>query len=361
MAETVPARRRSALEAAACLHRYNELYNKGVVDQSQFALRGTGFHACAHAYIKRLVAKHLPADAEEAAAAFQEGIASALTPANLVNEVRDIWDRFAEHFELDLDAFLYSEERQQVDEETFTPDLVYARADELEIIDWKTFFVGLTEDQAKKNYQARMYIGNAMKLWPGFKTYRFTFAFVRLNRFASAVFDATDAERVDRENAAIVATLTQAAHRGEWPAAAGAHCAYCSLECPLETPAMIPARLVTQQQVLDVASELIAGAQRTKALLAALKAYCSVNGPVDLKGVVYAHREQISRSYPADPLFDVLRSRVIAAEFSVSASALKKLVKNHPTLESDLAALAVEKPRWVFKAKKATDEDEDDE
>ena len=88
----LPILRRSAMQTAkSCLHRFNQIWNLGVPDQSDLSLKGIGFHSCAHRYILRLVDQSLAADEEEAKAAFREGIAHALTPGHLVPEVREIF------------------------------------------------------------------------------------------------------------------------------------------------------------------------------------------------------------------------------------------------------------------------------
>src|SRR5262245_12626019 len=120
---TLPVMRRSAIQAASnCLFRYDAIWRQGTPDNSDPALVGIAYHACVHSYIQRLVAANLPADYEEARAAFTEGIGRAQPPARLVPEVRDIYKWWAEHFQLDIKNFLAAEERQ--DAGGFAPDLV---------------------------------------------------------------------------------------------------------------------------------------------------------------------------------------------------------------------------------------------
>ena len=142
MTTTLPILRRSAIQTAtSCLHRYKAIWVDGVPDQTDLALFGIGFHACAHAYIQRLVSLQLKADAEEAAIAFREGIASALTPQRLVGKLRELFLLWAERFEFDPEWFLLAEEHQiGKTDQTFTPDLVYGRPDGLQIVDFKTFW-----------------------------------------------------------------------------------------------------------------------------------------------------------------------------------------------------------------------------
>lgn len=109
-------RRRSALESYdGCPYRYNQLYNLGIEDRGDESQRGIAFHEAAFRYIARLMAKRLTADAAEARAAFIEGVALTQLPAHIVHEVARIWERFAEYFELDLDAYMAAEEMQETE------------------------------------------------------------------------------------------------------------------------------------------------------------------------------------------------------------------------------------------------------
>src|SRR5262249_25634976 len=150
--------RRSALEAFACPRRYRALYIDGVPDQSDPARRGSAFHAAAHCYIDTLRARKQTSDLELAQAALNRGLAETITPPHLAHEVSDLFWRWAESFELDLDALLTVEGRQTDDEGyTWQPDLVYAFDDVLEIRDWKTHFQIFSESQASQEFQAQFY------------------------------------------------------------------------------------------------------------------------------------------------------------------------------------------------------------
>src|SRR5262245_29637386 len=124
--------------AKSCLHRYKAIWLDGVPDDNEYSLRGIAFHAAAYYYIQALVQAQLPADEELAKQAFVKGVASVKTPAPLIPEVREVYMRWAQFFQLDLAAFLVAEETQHTDtQHSFTPDLVYARPHELEVVDFK--------------------------------------------------------------------------------------------------------------------------------------------------------------------------------------------------------------------------------
>ena len=362
---TLPILRRSAMQTAtSCLHRYKAIWLDGVPDQSDLASVGIGFHACAHRYIARLVQQGLTADAEEAGLAFTGGIASSLTPARLVPQVRTIYERWAERFELDLPHFLAAEEHQiGKTDQTFTPDLVYGRPTGLEIKDFKTFWCGMTEAQVRADFQARFYIYNAMRIWPGFPSYTFTQEYVRFGTSTSVQFTNDDFHVFRVEVEAVMAAVQEAETRGEWPATAGPECAYCELRCPLaDHPAVLPKRFTIPEQASLVGSWILAAETQLKGMKKALKAYCAAHGAVNVKGVEFAHRPVELRSYPLEDVIRVLKARK-AEEMSgltISHSALAKLMKADPRIESDLLLVQQSKTSYRFGPKKL-EESEDDE
>ena len=364
--------RRSAIEAAGhCLFRFNKLYNDGVPEQSDPALRGIAFHACAHRYILRLVDRQLRSDAEESRLGFAEGIASVSDfPARLVMEVRTLFDRWAERFELDLNAYLTSEEHAERSEQTFTPDLVYIRPSGLEIVDFKTFWVGLTETQARADWQTRWYIRNAMVEWPNCPKYIFTYHFVRLNAVLSVEFQPHELDDLQREIEAVQSRILESTRTGQWPATPGPACTYCNLACPaLDNWPIVPKRL-TASLATDVAGKLVAAEQMLKLAKKALKGYCAENGPLSVNGVIWDNRPSISRSYSIDVVLEVFKKlkidrqavEVIAAggDLSLSHSALKRIFRLYPDAEQMLEGLAKEKTTYRFSAQRPGEDDDGD-
>lgn len=369
---TLPVLRRSAMQSAkSCLFRYNQLWNLHVPDQNDFSLRGIGFHSCAHRYIERLVHAQLEQDAEEAKLAFTEGIASALIPAHLVPEVREIFYGWAERFGLSLQRFVAAEEHQiGKNQQTFTPDLVYADGACLEIIDFKTYWATLTEEQVRNDWQVRFYIYNAQRIWPNFPTYRFTHSYVRFGTNVSVEFQPSDLAAFADEVEAIVATIQEATERNEWPATAGSDCPVCSLKCPLaDNPAVTPVRFTVPQQAQMVGSWLLADDSRRRAAQKALKAYCAANGPLRIGEMTFDNRPTQTRTYPIEDVMKILQARGIMGAFdkdtspglTISHSALSKLFRAYPALESDLLPVQQAKTTYRFSAKKPGVGDEDDE
>lgn len=359
----LPMYRRSELEAVdqGCLARYKAIYIDGIDDVSVHALRGIAYHKVKHKYVLALIENQVPQDFELAKEAFRSGIAAAQTPSHLIPEVRQLWDFCAEKFELPLERFVAAEEKQTSGALVFTPDLVLAHPDrnELEIIDDKTWWHSLTEVEAKLSFQSRYYIRHAMARWPNFASYRFTFAFVRFNRFVSVVFTPDELDQLDREVEASIATIEEAKRINHWPAVAGPACTYCELRCPLVDQAItMPKRLEKMEQAVQLGEWVLAAEQMLKSAKKALKQYSSGSGPVNVNGVEWANRPVLNRAYPIEQVLAVLRDRNILGVFegeeglTLSHSALSKLMKKFPQLEKDLAAFVRQKTTWRFSARK---------
>src|SRR4029453_9956799 len=353
-AATLAVLGRSAIEAAGnCFYRLKALWVDGIDDMSDYAIRGIAFHACAHRYILRLVDRGLGQDQEEAEAAFLEGIASGgRLPGRLVAEVRQLFDRWAENFELELPWFLAAEERQERSDQAFTPDLVYGRPDCLEIVDFKTFFVAPTLEQAKADFQAMWYLRNAMIEWPNFPEYRFTFEFVRLGMSISIAFRPEMVTTLTRQVAAVQAQIEHAEATGEWPATPGPSCGDCTLKCPLvDEPFNLPKRILQMEHAQQLGGWILAGEQMIRGAKKALKGFCASHGPVNVKGVEWDNRPRLERKYPIDQVLAILQRRGVFGAFdeaekeglTISHSALTPLFKKFPALEQDLASIVVEK------------------
>ncbi len=361
METTLPLVRRSAIEAASqCLFRYKALWVDGIEDMNDFAARGIGFHAAAHAYVLYLVAKKIPADYDESQQAFQEGISSIAIPGRLIPEIRELYDLWARNFALDLDHFLAAEELQETEGQVFTPDLVYARPHELEIRDFKTYFQPLTEGQARTDWQARMYVRNAMVKWPGFPSYRFTFDFVRFGTTVSLTFTPEELQALDRDVNAVLGMIATAAETGLWPATPGPACTYCTLACPVvDQPPILPIRL-TPQQAPIVGEWILAAEQQLKAAKKALKGFCAANGPVDVQGIQFDNRPVEERRYPITAVLDELKminavggfDAGTAEALTISHSALGKLFRQFPVLKDRLSTVVQAKTSYRFGAKK---------
>lgn len=381
----VRKRRRSALESFdGCPHRYNVLYNlctcghgyaahmmpdgacladpeghcacpgfTPVEDRGDESQRGIAFHEAAFRYIDRLAKAQVPSDAEEASLAFQEGIALTQLPFHLVDHVARLWSRFVAWFELDLGAYLTGEERQETDRFTWIPDLVYVRPQGVEITDWKTYYKGLTRDQAVKEFQLKFYLVHAMDLWPGFPTYTFTFNFVRLAHQVSITLTPDQVEAFRDEVLAIDLALTEA-ERGTntYPAIPGSHCTLCRLACPLvDNPARLPIRLTTKAEAEAAFGRVLVLEQELKTLKKSLGGWCYQEGPLWFRGQEYAHRATTSRRFKLSDVREFAGDNT--DQILVSTSDLKPIWPRTVLIPEDLLQLGEANTKWSFKHRKA--------
>ena len=372
-------RRRSALESFdGCPYRYNVLYNlchcshgyrdhldeclvdacdckkfRPLEDRGDESQRGIAFHEAAFRYIDRLAKAQLTADHEEASLAFQEGIALTQLPFHLVDEVGRLWRRFTEWFELDLDAYLAAEERQESARFTWIPDLVYVRPQGIEIIDWKTYYKGLTRDQALKEFQLKFYLVHALDLWPNFPTYTFTFNFVRLAYQVRITLTPEQIEPFRNEVEAIDLAMTEAERTSNYPAIPGSHCTLCRLNCPLvDNPARLPIRLKTLAEAQDAFGQVLVLEQRLKTLKKSLAGWCYQEGPLVYRGEEYAHRGTTSRRFGIGDVRAFAPDDQVDA-ITVSTTSLKHIWPRTVAIPEDLLQRADAVTRWAFRHRKA--------
>lgn len=348
-----PLRRSDAETFEGCPYRYDQVVNHGLEDQGDEAKRGVAFHVVAYAYIKLLAAAGLESDWELADQALTAGLAATHTPTHLVADVSALWQRHAERFELDLDAYFEAEARQQTRRFRFTPDLVYVRPHELEIVDWKTYYKGLTEAQARREFQVIFYLLQALELWPGFDVYRFTFVFVRLGWSVSVAFTPREIEAFRPRVDGVVQAIDRAAETGEYPAVPGAHCSFCRLHCPIaDNPRLLPIRITDQAQAAKVAGEILVLERRLKLLRKALSGYCALDGEIVQGGMSFAHAGSVSTRYPAERALALLKRFKIPTDLATLSKAGLGVTLPARVAE-ELEGLAVAQHRSRFVARKA--------
>lgn len=359
---TVPGHRRSAVESFGCPFRYNAIHNLGVDDVGEESIRGRAFHAAALVYILRLAALKLPADHEEATLALPEGLAVTGCPDPIIHQVQRLFFRWAEKFELDVDAFLAAEEIEQGESDRqFRPDLVYCRPGELELVDWKTFYKGLTEAQADKELQLRWYLVEAMKRWPGFPHYRFTYEFVRLGYQVTRVFTPDQIAAFEPGIQAAIDAVKKADETGEYPALPGSHCSLCRLACPVvDNPARLPIRILTKDQRDDVAGRILAMEQQLRQMKKILKAYCETEGGFELRGQVFAFFPNVKRRYPAATVLQFLDDRKLdTSKITLSATSLGDHAnprRSSAVVLAELERLKIEQAGWTFRHRRHGDD-----
>lgn len=292
-----------------CPLRYKYLYVDGLRDESDPARRGSTIHTANEFYVAALVEAGMASDPELAADALHRAFVAERTPAHLVPECEDLWAGWIERFELDLGAFLEAEKRRVDSGFSFKPDMVFARPSSLDIEDLKTHYQGMTEAAAKKDLQARFYAYLASRQWPGFERYTFTFRFIRLRQSVTATFEPAELDAVEMQLAAHAESISAAHKTGEWPAAPGDACQYCSFRCPVvdDPDRRLETRLVTHEDALRAAGEILALSRAAAVKKVALAGYCASHGPVVVGTQEFAHRPMQTKSYPASAVLDTLR------------------------------------------------------
>jgi hypothetical protein len=343
---------RSSLAAFGCPYRFKQIHLEGFDDEGDEARRGSAFHACSYRYISRLARARTPANADLAWEAFNEGLAVSSTPAHLMAEVERLFFNWADDFELNLNAFVAAEERlgyeaagDLLDGINSQQDLVYAWQDNMiETIDWKTYYAGFSERQAREDFQARQYAWQLWKKYPGFKSYRVTFAFVRLGWSVSVAFEAKELERIERQLRAIVETINRAIAENDFPAKPGDHCGFCRLECPkLDDARRLPARILTPADAERILGETLVLSKALQARLAALSSYTAQSGAVSIAGVTAGHVSHTRASFPVDRVVEILKAAGLQPRISIGRTKLRSYLqtKKHAKVAAQLEPVGV--------------------
>lgn len=352
--------RRSALEAFACPHRYHEIVVRGVPDDSPEAQRGQCVHAAARLYVHALAATKTPQDADTARWALDEAIRETLPPAHQIDDIRDVWQRWAERFELDVDAFLLAEVKQIRGRRTWTPDVIYARPGMLEIADLKTFFIGLTPAHARTLMQTRFYVAEAAKIWPGFDVYRMTYDFMRLGWSVSVDFRASEIDELDDIVRQVELAADAARQAGVYPAKPGPHCDFCRLACPLEAELrasgrlMAPLRMTTEAEAVRAAEEYLVLARAAELRRDALAVWVATMGDLDIAGTRFHYKTQETERYPAAGVYRALGVPVpedaAGSDLTLSKTAVGRYLRNRRWAHAReaIARLAEVTTRSVF-------------
>lgn len=358
--------RRSALEAARCLFRYYHVYEAALVDESSDPnRRGRAFHAAAEGYVKKLILTKTSADLDLAREAFTDALEAELLPSHLISETEMLFFRWAEGFELDLDAVFIVEDRikTELEGEVFTwqPDLVYARDGGIDIFDWKTHFAALTDSQSRNDFQALFYLLMAAIQWPNFRRYRFFYRYVRLGLTVpehGVELSAEDVMGAERRILGAVTVILSARERNEWPAAAGPHCQFCQLaNCPIVTnPHRMPVRVDNDDDRDELANQYIALGRRLDQIGELLKNVVTVDGPFTFNGTRFDLKQIEKSIFPMDEVLAILDAHDVEfpSDAHMSKKGLGDLVdtRKYPAVARDLLSARIPSTSFRFEARK---------
>lgn len=357
--------RRSALESFACCPlKFKSIYRDGLTEMQDAARRGSTFHLAVELYIKLLRSSGEKSDPDLARQALDEALVTLPLPEKEWQDVENLWWRWVESFELDHNAFVAMEAKQVARLGlTWTPDLVYADGpDALKLIDFKTHWAIWSQAQADEKFQARFYLAQARRAFPGFVVYTIEFHFVRWGVTVSVVLSAAALDAVDARVDAILAAIQRAERLNAWAPTPGAHCRGCVVECPVAVEASrLPLRVTSQDEAARAGGELLVLEEAIKARREALREFTKINGPVEVGGIQFSHRPTQRKTYPADAVVDILRDTETQFPLTFTPSALKGLLtaKKYAHLQKDLAALETAKTITEFKVTRPADEEPD--
>lgn len=361
------SRRRSARETfAVCPRRYQGEYLQGVTNESDATRRGDVFHTSRSRYIGTLAERKMTADADLADEVWRSVNADSMLPMTEYHDAVRLWQAWTERYELNLQTF-YSSERAVF----CKPFNCYLRMDEvhvvdadhLRIVDAKTHWRIPPVETIRESVQTGFYATGARHLYPGFQTYELVYDFVRYNQLISVTLSAAELDEWERWVTMSDEAMDMAETTGIFPPHPGEQCGTCHVACDVaDHPQAVPLRLLTLEDA-KAAAERIAVRDRDNDIdKEALKAWAKEHGPVAVNGIEWAHREMISRKYPAQQVLTILAASAVQFPIWLSASALKPVLSSKAKYSSDLtssiASLAVESKTTRFSAKKTSGDDQ---
>lgn len=330
MKPLIERRRRSAREVfSQCRARYKGEYLDGLSSDSLVARRGSTFHKAREHYIRELWRTQQAADFELAAAALAQALIELPIPYAEEQDVRDLWARWTERFELPLQQFVAVEtDKLTAFSTVLRYDLVLVPSpDTLLIDDAKTSYQVPSEDALEHGFQANFYLTAARLLFPGFLRYAMRFDYIRHNaqitvELTASELDVCEAAILTQDAAMALAESTQT-----FPATGGAHCGYCTIDCPLvDHAAYQRSRCNSDTDAMLVADEIAALSQGIAQRREALRSYADQHGPIESSGVRWAHWPQAKTTYPAQAVIAVLDQAKTPYALTLSLTAVKPLV-----------------------------------
>jgi hypothetical protein len=360
-------RRRSAREwFANCRHAYAATYVHGLTTDSNATRRGSCFHDARHRYINELWRKQYVSDHELAQIALTQACVEHPLPYDEWQDVRDLWARWSERYELNLTTFFSVE---QAIAGPFGADL---RLDEVHVpgpdtiraIDAKTWWRIPSQAEMVESFQTRYYLAAMRRVFPGFRRYEIQYEIVRYSTLSEVITaDDGDLDEFEEYIAEQDISMASAEESADYPATAGAHCAYCVATCPIVDHPFGGARRVDSHECAGGVVRVLAALHHTvEGLTAILRGYSEQHGRVESGGIEWAFRPTERHVYPAQAVLDVLEQHGTPFKLMLSGTAVKPLLtskKKYAHLADDIRALAQTKVTTKFYPKRTAPADDD--
>jgi hypothetical protein len=202
------------------------------------------------------------------------------------------------------------------------------------------------------------------RVFPGFRRYEIQYEIVRYSTLSEVITaDDGDLDEFEEYIAEQDISMASAEESADYPATAGAHCAYCVATCPIVDHPFGGARRVDSHECAGgVVRELAALHHRVEGLTAILRGYSEQHGRVESGGIEWAFRPTERHVYPAQAVLDVLEQHGTPFKLMLSGTAVKPLLtskKKYAHLADDIRALAQTKVTTKFYPKRTAPADDD--
>lgn len=297
---------------------------------STWARRGSVFHEAAAAYAQHCLATDQLSDIARAEEIGKATIGK-LT-ASEFDDFRQLWSAFisTQLFDFPRDRSIGIEEKVRLGDMAHgTPDLWTHEDGEITIIDWKS---GFQIESDPDWFQLTFYaVALADRFQPRHAV--LVYDYPRFNVQKTRIIDAEEIDEAREEIVALCAAMDEA-FKGEPEARACSHCSMCDAfeACPAREAATAVA-LRNQEDAESLAAELRFLRRRAREAEEKLRAWCSVEGPVQAgdETLGFNPREKTHYEGTSD-IFDVLQaagaeSPILWGELAFTKTALGRVLK----------------------------------
>lgn len=212
-----------------------------------------------------------------------------------LREIQEILQTFSYQFTFNADKVVGVEEAIAVDiDGNEAPwddcyirgvlDLIEIDGTHATIIDHKTQFNILNQEQMDHNLQLSLYCYLAKCMYPQLQSFTIKIYFARYGVYRSSQRSLSDLEKCKQE---LDISISKIEEIEEWVPISGNGCAFCEYihECPLaqyDTAGKEPPQVMNEDQAVKEARLIRVREEQVKIAKERLKAWCSSNGPISV-------------------------------------------------------------------------------
>lgn len=316
---------------------------------------GSAVHAAIAAYIKHLAEAGLETDITWGDQAMDAAAAAMAKEKRTLDA--DEWEEVGQIFQTFISSHMFNpaqiaevEKKEEIPLDGLTfwvvIDLLEVEDGQAKVRDWKSSWKVLSQAEADKDFQLRVYAWAMHKLY-GYDEVRCDLGFVRHGAVRSVLIGPEDIAKTEKR---ILEGIGKIEAEKDWPATPGSHCTSCAWadEC-----------MAIEGEVVDdpekLAAEILVLERQINDRKERLKIWCTENGPVVVGGETFSYFD--SHGLKATDVIAISRFMEIrrlnpADYFSINNKKLQPLLKDKVFAE-EIEPYTEETVSTSFRHKKA--------